>query len=147
MGVMDGAAAVEQAEAAAMHARWWARVEADVADHCARVRAASQERIERGQERDASRGLADGTVFRHRRPFSVPRLVGALPGFAELWKVKVPAEAVERSSEGWTVACRCGASVAVVLGDVVFCPGDCGRWFLRTEVDVRVKVWPQEQAA
>jgi hypothetical protein len=81
------------------------------------------------------------------RPTRVIALLRALPGFAALWEAKVPVEYLERAGEIWRVKSPCGELVLVELAVVTFCPDDCGRWFLRTERDVRVKRWDREPVA
>jgi hypothetical protein len=77
----------------------------------------------------------------------VTALVRGLPGFASLWEAKVPAEYVERDRRTVHVNSPCGERVEVPEEQVVYCPDDCGRWYLRIEREVRVKRWPREQAA
>ncbi len=48
-------------------------------------------------------------------------------------------------ASGVAVACTCGEVVPIDVGEVVECPGGCGRFFLRTETSVRVARWIREE--
>jgi hypothetical protein len=83
-----------------------------------------------------------------RRAARTPVLVRAIPGFADLWTQKVPEDSIERASGLLWVRSPCGERVQLAVGEVTFCPDDCGRWLLRLEDGtVRVKRWPREVAA
>lgn len=63
-----------------------------------------------------------------------------LPGAAQQFEKRVPDEYV---LGGW-VLCTCGELTVLDAGDIAECAGGCGRWFLRTEVGMRVARWPRD---
>jgi hypothetical protein len=73
-------------------------------------------------------------------------LVQGLPGFAGLWTAEVPGEFVTRERKLLIVASPCGERVEIADEQIVCCPDDCGRWYLRAGGTVRVKRWPREEA-
>lgn len=75
----------------------------------------------------------------------LPVLVWGIPGFAALWETRVPETYLDWSGDLVVVRCPCGCSPEVSEGRVVFCAGECGRWFLRVGDGVRVKRWEQNE--
>lgn len=137
---LDAAAQLERVEGEAMAQAWWRGVEL----RCEEV---ASELAERKQRRDLDRAPDGVNVERWRRAARLPVLMAALPGFADLWRQEVPAEALERAGGLLWITCRCGTRLELPVGRPVVCPTDDGRWFLRTERAVLVKVWPREAAA
>lgn len=83
---------------------------------------------------------------RWRKPGRLPVLVGL--GLGELFRQRVPEEALQRTGDVVWVVCRCGRRHLLPVARVLFCDESCGRWFLLDEsARVWVKVWPREQAA
>lgn len=99
----------------------------------------------------------------HRRPLTrifggergAVLLLRSIPGFADLWDLRVPGRALletrDRAGEAWCiVCCECGEHSAMRPGHLAECPGGCGRWFLHAGPTVRVKRFdtqPVEAAA
>lgn len=91
-----------------------------------------------------------------RNPFRGPTgavlLLRSLPGFAALWEQQVPVEyladacMLDGRVEVLVIACPCGSAPLLELGQLVACPGECGRWMLRVEDGVRVRLFPAEPA-
>jgi hypothetical protein len=81
-----------------------------------------------------------------RNPFQDPVvLFRAFPGLNEQFRLPVPPEHAPGLSDastrltGHVVDCVCGSRTGIlVAGDLVGCPGGCGRWFLATGRLVRV---------
>lgn len=70
-------------------------------------------------------------------------LLALVPGAAEQFTKQVPAtHVVETKLEDGQVevhvTCCSGPVLLSQVGELVDCPTPCGRWFLRTEIDVRV---------
>lgn len=61
------------------------------------------------------------------------------PGAAEQFAREVPTD----YRLGPWVLCMCGELVALEVGEIAECAGECGRFFLRTEASVRVARWPK----
>lgn len=86
-----------------------------------------------------------------RKLFRGALTLTVIPGFAALWEQVVPGEHLEdlgrdRHRRRIAVRCTCGHEPQeIVVGEVLVCAGDCSRWFLRTEKDVRVKRWTGEE--
>ena len=53
--------------------------------------------------------------------------------------------AVPVAADRVAVACVCGRTVVLEVGELAECPGSCERWFLRSESSVRVATWPRDE--